>query len=107
MAQLAKANGIRVVLSAIPPVHDSGHDENGNPSEQTRTHSPKQIRELNGWLKKFAQEQDCIYLDYYSALTDRQGFLRKEYSEDGLHPNVAGYAVMEPLVLQAIEEATH
>lgn len=107
MAQLAKANGIRAVISSIPPVHDSGHDERGNPLKQTRTHPSQQIRELNDWLRKFAKENGCVFVDYYSALIDRDGFLKKEYSEDGLHPNAAGYAVMEPLVVQAIKEAAH
>jgi lysophospholipase L1-like esterase len=106
MTQLARTNGIHVVLSSIPPVHDSGHDEKGESSIRTRTHPPERIRELNEWLKRFAKQQDCVYLDYYSSLVDDQGFLKREYSDDGLHPNVAGYAVMEPLVLQAIKEAT-
>jgi lysophospholipase L1-like esterase len=107
MAQLAKANGIRAVLSSIPPVHDSGHDEQGNPSKQTRTHPSQQIRELNDWTRKFAKENGCVFVDYYSALVDHEGFLKTEYSDDGLHPNAAGYAVMEPLVVHAIREAAH
>jgi len=105
MAQLAKANGIRPVLSSIPPVSDYGHEENGNESKQTKTHSPEQIRELNDWIKKFAKENGCIFLDYYSAMVDDDGFLKKEYSEDGLHPNMAGYSVMRPLAERAIKAA--
>jgi lysophospholipase L1-like esterase len=106
MAQLARTNGIHVVLSSIPPVHDSGHDEKGEPSKRTPTHPPERIRELNEWIKGFAKHQDCVYVDYYSSLVDDQGFLKREYSDDGLHPNAAGYAVMEPLAVQAIKEAT-
>ncbi len=106
MAQLAKANGIRTILSSIPPVNNYELDPKGKPYLQMETHSPQQIRKLNDWVRKFTKDNDCLFLDYYSALVDGQGFLRKGYSVDGLHPNAAGYAVMEPLALQAIRAAT-
>jgi lysophospholipase L1-like esterase len=31
--------------------------------------------------------------------------LRKEITDDGLHPNAAGYAIMEPLAEKAIAKA--
>jgi lysophospholipase L1-like esterase len=46
-----------------------------------------------------------IYLDYYSAMIDSRGFLKNEYSNDGLHPNEQGYSVMGPLAQAAIESA--
>ncbi len=106
MAQLAKANGIRAILSSIPPVNNYELDPKGKPYPQMETHSPQQIRKLNDWIRKFAKDNDCLFLDYYSALVDGQGFLRKGYSVDGLHPNAAGYAVMERSALQAIRAAT-
>jgi lysophospholipase L1-like esterase len=36
---------------------------------------------------------------------DEQGMLKKELSDDGLHPNAKGYAVMQPLAEQAISAA--
>lgn len=107
MAQLAKANGIRVVLSSLPPVNDSGHEPNGEPVIRSKTHSSHQIRELNDWIKRFAKQNSFIFLDYYSAMVDRQGFLKMEYSQDGMHPNATGYSVMEPLAAQAIKDSLH
>jgi lysophospholipase L1-like esterase len=46
-----------------------------------------------------------VYLDYHAAMVDARGGLRREFSEDGVHPNEAGYRVMAPLVQRAIAEA--
>jgi acyl-CoA thioesterase I len=105
MAQLARANGIATVVSSIPPVSDYELDVDHRPALRTKTHPPEQIREINDWMKKFASERGCIYLDYYSSLVDEKGFFKKGYSLDGLHPNDRGYAIMEKLLTQAIAAA--
>ena len=46
-----------------------------------------------------------MYLDYFTALVDDKGFMKKELADDGLHPNSAGYAVMAPLAEKAIGKA--
>jgi lysophospholipase L1-like esterase len=38
-------------------------------------------------------------------MTDAKGLLRAELSEDDLHPNAAGYAIMAPLAEAAIQSA--
>src|SRR6266568_4851563 len=103
MAELARANGIRVVLSSVMPVSNYGHDANGNPVDMRIRRPPEKILELNAWLKKYAAEKGHAYLDYFSAMVDDKGLLKKELSEDGLHPNAAGYAVMAPLAEKAIQ----
>ena len=105
MAELARANGIRVVLSAVLPVSNYGHDRDGNPLDIRVKRPPEKILELNAWIKKYAAEHHHIYLDYFSAMVDDQGLLKKELSEDGLHPNSEGYAVMAPLAEKAIQAA--
>jgi lysophospholipase L1-like esterase len=105
MAELARANKIRVVLSSVLPVSNYGHDRNGNPIDVRARRSPGTILELNGWIKKYAADKGYVYLDYFSATVDDQGLLRKELSEDGLHPNAKGYAIMAPLAEQAIQAA--
>jgi lysophospholipase L1-like esterase len=102
MAELAQANGIRVVFASLLPVNDYVDPH------QTEHRSPEKIRELNTWLKAFAQRKGLVYLNYHDALLDASGALKKNLSGDGLHPNAAGYAVMEPLAERAIEQAlTH
>ncbi len=98
MAQLAQANGIRLVLASVTPVCDCF-------TSQTVRRPPGKILELNRWIKEYCQRNGAVYLDYYSAMADEQGFLRKALTHDGLHPNAAGYEVMGPLAEQAIKEA--
>jgi lysophospholipase L1-like esterase len=105
MAELARAHGIRVVLSSVLPVSNYGHDRDGNPVDIRLKRPPEKILMLNTWIKKYAAEQGYVYLDYFSAMVDEQGLLKKDLSEDGLHPNALGYAVMAPLAEKAIAEA--
>lgn len=105
MAELAKANKIRVVLASVLPVSNYGHDRQGNAQDMRINRPPEKILELNGWIKKYAAENRHTYLDYFSAMADAQGLLQKDLSEDGLHPNAKGYAVMSPLAEQAIRAA--
>lgn len=105
MAELAKANKIRVVLASVLPVSNYGHDRHGNPLDVRINRPPEKIQELNAWIKKYAVANGHTYLDYFSAMVDQQGLLQQDLSEDGLHPNAKGYAVMSPLAEQAIRVA--
>jgi lysophospholipase L1-like esterase len=101
MAELARLHGIRVVFSSVMPVSDY-EVRDGNPIVQTVRRPPEKIKALNAWLKDYAAKNKLTYLDYYAAMVDEKGFLKNELSDDGLHPNPAGYAVMNPLVEAAI-----
>ena len=105
MAELARANGIRVVLSSVMPVSNYGHDREGHPIDMRIRRPPEKILELNTWIKKYAAENGHVYLDYFSIMVDDEGLLKKEISADGLHPNAAGYAVMAPVAEKAIQAA--
>lgn len=106
MSELAHANGIRVVLASVLPVHDFAHRPDGSSVIVSDRRPPKKILALNEWIKNYAWKHGDTYLDYFSAMVDDHGFLKKELSEDGLHPNTAGYEVMNPLAEKAIAEAT-
>ena len=105
MAELARANGIRVVLSSVLPVSNYGRDREGDPLDMRIKRPPEKILELNAWIKEYAAEKGHVYLDYFPATADDQGLLKKELSEDGLHPNAAGYAVMAPMAEKMIQAA--
>src|ERR1051326_348853 len=105
MAELARTNGIRVVLSSILPVSDYEKTKEGKPIIRTTQRAPEKIKALNEWMRTYAARNKLIYLDYYSSMIDGQGFLKDELSEDGLHPNAQGYAIMAPLAEQAIAAA--
>lgn len=98
MAQLAKANGIRVVLASVMPVCDYI-------KPQTAQRPPQKIIALNAWIKDYCARNGCVYLDYYSAMVDAKGMLKQELTHDGLHPNNAGYEAMAPLAQKAIDQA--
>ena len=100
MAELAKMNGIKVVLSSVMPVCDYIRP-------QTERRPPAQIIALNEWLKDYSAKNNLVYLDYYSAMIDDRNMLKKEITYDGLHPNEAGYAIMEPLAEKAVSAALH
>ena len=101
MAELATAHGIRVVLASVLPVSDY-EMRDGKQLVQTVRRPPAQILALNKWMKDYAAKHHYGYLDYFSATVDDKGFLKVELSDDGLHPNVQGYAVMAPLAETAI-----
>lgn len=97
MTELAKANGIRVVLASVTPVCDCFQ-------VQTGYRSQARIIGLNGFLKGYAKEIGAVFLDYYSALANGRDF-KRELTVDGLLPNDAGYEVMARLAEQAIARA--
>jgi len=101
MADIARANHIAVIFSSILPIN------NYTPASQRffAERSMDKIRELNSWLKSYAQQQGDIYLDYYSRMLDEKGFLKRELAEDGLHPNAVGYGIMAEMAERAISTA--
>jgi lysophospholipase L1-like esterase len=105
MAELAHANKIRVVLASVLPVSNYGRNREGQPVDMRTKRPPEKILELNAWIKRYAGEHHGTYLDYFAATVDEQGLFKKELSEDGLHPNAKGYAVMGPLAEAAIQAA--
>jgi lysophospholipase L1-like esterase len=65
----------------------------------------EKVVKLNGWIKSYAGTHNCIYLDYFTPMADEKNGLKKEYTPDGVHPNLAGYKIMEPLAEEAIKKA--
>ena len=105
MVDLARSNGINVVLASVLPVSDYNKNAQGAPIIRTVQRPPAQILALNAWMKTYAAERSLVYLDYYSASVDDKGFLKPDIANDGLHPNAKGYEIMKPLVETAIAAA--
>jgi lysophospholipase L1-like esterase len=97
MVELARANGIKVVLASIPPASDFSWRKGLNPAPR--------IKRLNAWYRDYARRQGLVYVDYASVLATSDGGMKPEFSEDGVHPNAAGYAAMQPLAIAAIRQA--
>jgi lysophospholipase L1-like esterase len=97
MAELARANGVRVVLASVLPADDF-------PWRPDQQPAPK-VRALNAWIREYAARHGHVYLDYYTPMADVRGGLKAQLTEDGVHPNAAGYAIMAPLAERAIATA--
>ncbi len=104
MRQLAHANNIKVVFASITPV-SAYHTVTPRGVPQTTTRPMARIKGLNEWMKTYAAVNGDTYLDYFSAMTDDTGHMRADLTEDDLHPNAKGYAVMGPLAEAAIAKA--
>jgi acyl-CoA thioesterase I len=101
IADLARSHGIRVAFASILPV------SNYTPRSQEffASRPGERILALNRWLREYCDAQHLVYLDYFSAVVDDRGMLRRDLAEDGLHPNRQGYELMVPLAEQAIAAA--
>ncbi len=97
MVEIANANNIKAVLCSILPAYDYPWKPGLEPAQK--------IVDLNKWIKEYAVKNKIIYVDYFAPMADQRNGLKKEYSEDGVHPNLAGYNIMEPIVENAIAEA--
>ncbi len=97
MVAQAQANHIRVVLCSVLPAYDYPWRPGLQPAAK--------IVALNQRLQQLAAERDCVYVDYFNAMADQRNGLRAGLGDDGVHPNAAGYQIMEPLVERGIAEA--
>jgi lysophospholipase L1-like esterase len=99
MCDLAERHQVKVILCLLTPVSDyTAH-------KQTERRPPTDILKLNAWLRGYAAGVKAQVADYYSVLVDDKGMLKEGYSEDGLHPNDRGYALMAPVAEAAIARA--
>lgn len=96
MAKLAEREGIKVILTSITPAKSFHWNLNA-------TDVPAKIVAMNARIKQYAIENNMPYVDYYTQMAAEDGDLILEYNEDGVHPLLAGYKVMEPLVKKAID----
>ncbi len=97
MCEIAEANNIYVILASVLPAYDFPWRKGLEPAQK--------VVDLNKWIKEYAAKNGWIYLDYFSSMADERNGLKAEFTYDGVHPNLAGYKVMEPLAETAIDQA--
>jgi lysophospholipase L1-like esterase len=117
MTELAQKHGIKVILCSLTPISDYTMMPAGRgalPSEagatpakriQSVQRPPAQILQLNAWIKSYTASVGAGYADYHSAVVDANGMFKEGFSNDGLHPNTQGFALMAPVAEAAIEKA--
>jgi lysophospholipase L1-like esterase len=101
MAESARLHHVRVVFASLLPVNNYTEDAKESFSLRPR----ERILALNTWLKDYCAKNGFVYLDYFSAVVDDKGMLRRDLSDEGLHPNASGYKIMAPLAENAIARA--
>jgi lysophospholipase L1-like esterase len=97
IAELARLHGVKLVFVSVPPTRPDSEGRLWRPNDR--------IVALNGWLRDFAAQQGIEYADCYSVLAASDGQLRREFSDDGLHPNASGFGAMTPVVQAALDRA--
>lgn len=97
MVALAKANKIKVALCSVLPAYHFKWNPEAKPAEK--------IERLNKMIKAYAAKNKITYIDYNSGMKDARNGMKDGYSEDGVHPNLKGYAVMKPVLLKGISKA--
>ncbi|MEO6981003.1 MAG: SGNH/GDSL hydrolase family protein [Mucilaginibacter sp.] len=97
MAELAKANHIKVIISSVLPANKLPWRPAINPTEK--------VIQLNAMLKAYSNKNHIVYLDYYSKMVDSEKGLPVNLAKDGIHPTLEGYKAMEPLAQKAVAEA--
>ncbi len=104
MAEMAAAKGIKVIIGSTPPANNIGwHDAAWNEANPV---APRVIN-LNNMLKAYAAERGFGFADYHSVLKDDADGLKKEYQTDAVHPNNAGFEVMESVFVKVLEQVLY
>lgn len=96
MAELAHANGIKVIVSSVIPAADYPWRSGKNPDVE--------IPKLNQMIKDYCMLNNFKYLDYFSSMTDGKNGLIESYGYDGVHPNKKGYEIMTVMVEEATQD---
>lgn len=95
MVSLARAAGITpLVGSPLPTDYAFWRPELKGLGKSVRTYYEA--------LRRLCREINVTFIDFYPAMADADGGILPNLSNDRLHPNAAGYDVMEPIVLKAL-----
>ena len=103
IAELTAASGVKVVLAGILPISD--YHQKPDQVSQVIRRPMSRINAINAWIRKYVADHGFVFLDYAPGVADARGMLKAEFSEDDLHPNAQGYAMMAPLAEAAIAKA--
>lgn len=95
MAEIAKANGIEMILCSVLPANSFPWRPEIVPTQK--------VIDLNQKIQAYAAEQGLVYVDYYTPMVDSQGGLKAHLGYDTVHPNTAGYQLMEQILSNYID----
>jgi lysophospholipase L1-like esterase len=96
MTEIAKANGIKVILCSILPAYDYPWRKGLEPNIK--------IPKMNTLIKDYCKKTNTFYLDYFTAMADDKNAMKSELTTDGVHCTLQGYKMMETMVQEAIDK---
>ena len=97
MTELALAHGIEVIITSVLPCDTFCW----NPAVKD---VPEKINNLNLRILNYADSTPHVhFLDYFSSMTSDGRSMNKHYSDDGVHPNAAGYDIMETKLIDSLQ----
>jgi lysophospholipase L1-like esterase len=94
MVEISRSNNIKVILCSVLPAYDYPWKSGLNPASK--------IIRLNKWIKEYSELNNIIYVDYFTPMVDKRNGLKREYSDDGVHPNKVGYQEMVRIIEKEI-----
>lgn len=94
MCELAKVHGIVPVLCSVLPADRYRWREGIAPAQD--------IVALNKMIRAYAEAENIMYIDFHSVMRNENDGLPEVYAPDGVHPSLAGFKVMEEIVLKAL-----
>ena len=94
MTEIAKSNGIKVILCSILPAYDYPWRKGLEPNIK--------IPKMNDMIKGYCKKTNTFYLDYFAAMADDKNGMKAELTTDGVHCTPQGYKLMETMVQEAI-----
>ena len=95
MTEMAKTNGIEMLLCAVLPANSFPWRPSIDPTHK--------VIALNQMIKAYAQENNLIYVDYYTPMVNDEKGLISTLGYDTVHPNKAGYDIMEGVLLKSLQ----
>ena len=94
MIELANSNKIHVILCSVLPAEKFPWFPEISPAQK--------VVYLNKELREYADKNNILYVDYFSLMVNETMGMKKELTNDGVHPNKKGYLIMEKTLLKAI-----
>ncbi|KXU45419.1 MAG: GDSL-type esterase/lipase family protein [Longibaculum muris] len=91
-----------IILQAVYPINKTDRESLFD-KFQLRDRDNQTIDELNEMLESLAKEEKITFLNVNSYLMDKNKELKKEYTFDGLHPNMQGYLAIRDAILEVLD----
>lgn len=91
-----------IILQAVYPINKSDR-ESLYDKFQLKDRDNETINELNDMLENLSQQENITFINVNQYLINQNNELKKEYTFDGLHPNMQGYLAIRDAILDVLD----